>query len=174
MLFWNVLATNTFTGDVGGVKNIGTFAFPKVPTSAYPVGTPDSGYNANWSLMNYSKHCRAAWNYISFTLSQQAQAIMWRVGRTLPVNNTVQVKGANQVEAGILKLAANKSGHTGIGATMSAQEAALQERLLPSLIAGQLSPQDMVQQMQAAARPAAAGPDLEDAAEAAAVQLGAR
>ena len=100
MLFWNVLATNTFTGDVGGVKNIGTFAFPKVPTSAYPVGTPDSGYNANWSLMNYSKHCRAAWNYISFTLSQQAQAIMWRVGRTLPVNNTVQVKGSNQVEGG--------------------------------------------------------------------------
>jgi ABC-type glycerol-3-phosphate transport system substrate-binding protein len=149
MLFWNVLATNTFTQDVGGVKNIGTFAFPKVPTSAYPVGTPDSGYNANWSLMNYSKHCRAAWNYISFTLSQQAQAIMWRVGRTLPVNNTVEVKGANQVEAGILKLAAVKSGHTGIGATMSAQEAALQDRLLPSLIAGQLSPQDMVQQMQA-------------------------
>jgi hypothetical protein len=59
------------------------------------------------------------------------------------------VKGSNKVEAGILALAANKFGHTGIGATMSAQEAALQERLLPSLISGQLSPQDIVQQMQA-------------------------
>jgi ABC-type glycerol-3-phosphate transport system substrate-binding protein len=149
MLFWNVLASNTFGPPVGGITNVGTFAFPKTPTSAYPVGTPDSGYNANWSLMNYSKHCRAAWTYISFTLSQQAQAIMWRVGRTLPVNRFVKVNGANQVEKGILGLAANKYGHTGIGAAMSAQEAALQERLLPSLISGSLSPADMVSQMQA-------------------------
>jgi multiple sugar transport system substrate-binding protein len=149
MLFWNVLASNTFGSPVGGITNIGTFAFPKTPTSAYPVGTPDSGYNANWSLMNYSKHCRAAWTYISFTLSQQAQAIMWRVGRTLPVNRFVKVNGANQVEKGILGLAANTYGHTGIGAAMSAQEAALQERLLPSLISGSLSPADMVSQMQA-------------------------
>jgi ABC-type glycerol-3-phosphate transport system substrate-binding protein len=149
MLFWNVLASNTFGSAVGGISNIGVFAFPKTATSAYPVGTPDSGYNANWSLMNYSKHCRAAWSYISFTLSQEAQAIMWRVGRTLPVNRFVKVKGANKVEAGILALAANKFGHTGIGATMSAQEAALQERLLPGLISGSLSPADMVSQMQA-------------------------
>jgi hypothetical protein len=98
--------------------------------------------------MNYTKHCRVAWNYISFTLSREAQSIMWRVGRTLPVNRFVKVTGANAVENGILKLAANKYGHTGIGATMSAQEAALQERLLPSLIAGTLTPADMVSQMQ--------------------------
>jgi raffinose/stachyose/melibiose transport system substrate-binding protein len=149
MLFWNVLDTSTFGAPVGGVNNVGVFAFPKVPTSVYPAGTPDSGYNANWSLMNYSKNCRAAWNYISFTLSKEAQAIMWRVGRTLPVNRFVKVKGSNPVENGILALAANKYGHTGIGATMSAQEAALQERLLPLLINGSLSPENMVSQMQA-------------------------
>jgi ABC-type glycerol-3-phosphate transport system substrate-binding protein len=149
MLFWNVLDTSTFGSAVGGVGNVGVFAFPRVPTSAYPAGTPDSGYNANWSLMNYSKNCRVAWNYISFTLSKQAQEIMWRVGRTLPVNRLVKVKGSNAVEDGILGLAANKYGHTGIGATMSAQEAALQERLAPLLIAGSLSPADMVSQMQA-------------------------
>jgi ABC-type glycerol-3-phosphate transport system substrate-binding protein len=149
MLFWNVLDTSTFGSAVGGINNVGVFAFPRVPTSAYPVGTPDSGYNANWSLMNYSKNCRAAWNYISFTLGQQAQEIMWKVGRTLPVNQLVKVKGTNPVEDGILGLAANKYGHTGIGATMSAQEAALQERLAPLLIAGSLSPADMVSQMQA-------------------------
>jgi raffinose/stachyose/melibiose transport system substrate-binding protein len=148
MLFWNVLDTSTFGGAVGGVGNIGTFAFPRVPTSAYPVGTPDSGYNANWSLMSYSKHCRAAWNYISFTLSKQAQALMWNVGRTLPVNQLVKVKASNPVEQGILKLAANKFGHTGIGATMSGQEAALQQQLLPLLINGSLSPGEMVSQMQ--------------------------
>jgi ABC-type glycerol-3-phosphate transport system substrate-binding protein len=149
MLFWNVLDTSTFGSAIGGVRNVGTFAFPRVPTSAYPVGTPDSGYNANWSLMNYTKNCRVAWNYISYTLSKEAQAIMWRVGRTLPVNRLVNVKGSNAVEDGILALAANKFGHTGIGATMSAQEAALQERLLPLLISGSLSPEDMVSQMQA-------------------------
>ena len=140
MVFWNVLASNTFGAPVGGISNVGTFAFPRMPTSAYPIGTPDSGYNANWSLMNYSKNCRAAWNYISFTLSKEAQAIMWRVGRTLPVNRFVKVKGSNAVENGILALAANKFGHTGIGATMSAQEAALQERLLPGMVSGSLSP----------------------------------
>lgn len=149
MLFWNVLASSTFGDAVGGVNNVGVFAFPRVPTSAWPVGTPDSGYNANWSLMNYSKNCRAAWTYISFTISKQAQEIMWRVGRTLPVNRLVDVKGTNGVENGILALAKNKFGHTGIGATMSAQEAALQQRLLPLLINGSLSPENMVSQMQA-------------------------
>lgn len=148
MLFWNVLDTSTF-GAAGGVNNIGTFAFPRVPTSAYPVGTPDSGYNANWSLMSYTKHCRVAWNYISFTVSKQAQQIMWNVGRTLPVNQLVKVKASNPVEKGILDLAANKFGHTGIGATMSAQEDALQKQLLPLVISGQLSPENMVSQMQA-------------------------
>jgi ABC-type glycerol-3-phosphate transport system substrate-binding protein len=148
MLFWNVLDSSTFGGAVGGVGNVGTFAFPRVPTSAYPAGTPDSGYNANWSLMSYSKHCRVAWNYISFTLGQQAQQIMWNVGRTLPVNQAVKIKASNGVEKGILALAANKHGHTGIGATMSAQEAALQQQLLPELINGSLSPANMVSQMQ--------------------------
>jgi ABC-type glycerol-3-phosphate transport system substrate-binding protein len=148
MLFWNVLDSSTFGSAVGGVGNIGTFAFPRVPTSAYPQGTPDSGYNANWSMMSYTKNCRAAWNYIAFTLSPQAQQIMWNVGKTLPVNQSVTVKASNGVEKGILALAANKFGHTGIGATMSAQEAALQQQLLPELINGSLSPENMVSQMQ--------------------------
>ena len=64
MVFWNVIDTKELGPAVGGVRNVGTFAFPRVPTSAYPVGTPDSGYNANWSIMNYSKNICAAWKYV--------------------------------------------------------------------------------------------------------------
>ena len=148
MVFWNVIDTKELGPAVGGVRNVGTFAFPRVPTSAYPVGTPDSGYNANWSIMNYSKNICAAWKYVEFSVDRPAQQIMWNIGRTLPINAAVKVKGSNPVENGILKLAANKNGHTGPGATTAAQESSALERQLALLISGSLSPSDLVAQLQ--------------------------
>lgn len=143
MLFWNAIAPSTFTSPA----NIGVFALPKLPQSAYPAGTPDGGYNANWSLMSYSKHCLAAWDYISFNVGPQAQQIMWDVSKTLPVNNAVKLSGGNGIETELLKLATNKYLHTGIGGTMSAAEATLQQQLMPEVISGQLSASQFISQM---------------------------
>jgi raffinose/stachyose/melibiose transport system substrate-binding protein len=148
MVFWNVIDTSELGPAVGGVRNVGTFAFPRVPTSVYPVGTPDSGYNANWSIMNYSKNICTAWKYIEFSVGRRAQQMMWNIGRTLPINGSVKVKGSNPVENGILALAANKRGHTGPGATTSAQESSALERQLALLISGSISPGDLVSQLQ--------------------------
>lgn len=150
MNFNNVLDTTTLGSGIGGIENVGTFAFPKVPTSVYPVGTPDSGYNANWSIMSYTKNLCASWNYVKFWVSQPAQTVLWNVGHTLPINHTVKVKGQNGVENGILALAANKYGHTGPGATTSGQEAGLGGRLFPLLVSGTLSPEDLASQLQSA------------------------
>jgi ABC-type glycerol-3-phosphate transport system substrate-binding protein len=148
MNFNNVLDTTTLGSGIGGIGNVGTFAFPKVPTSVYPIGTPDSGYNANWSIMSYTKNLCASWNYVKFWVSQPAQRVLWNVGHTLPINHAVKVKGRNGVEDGILALAANKYGHTGPGATTSGQEAGLGGRLFPLLVSGSLSPENLASQLQ--------------------------
>jgi ABC-type glycerol-3-phosphate transport system substrate-binding protein len=150
MNFNNVLDTTTLGSGIGGIGNVGTFAFPKVPTSVYPTGTPDSGYNANWSIMSYTKNLCAAWNYVKFWVGQPAQQVLWTVGHTLPVNHAIKLKGRNGVEDGILALAANKYGHTGPGATTSGQEAGLGGRLFPLLISGTLSPGNLASQLQSA------------------------
>ena len=150
MNFNNVLDTSALGTGIGGIGNVGTFAFPKMPTSAYPAGTPDSGYNANWSIMSYTKNLCASWDYVKFWVSAPAQQVLWKVGRTLPVNHSIKVTGSNGVEDGILTLAANKYGHTGPGATTSGQEAGLGGRLFPLLISGTLSPENLASQLQSA------------------------
>ena len=147
MLFYFLQDKSTFSA-IGGASNVGAFPFPRLPTSAYPAGTPDSGYDANWSMSKYTKHCRAAWNYISFFVSPKAQAILYKISGFLPVNNQVTVKASTPLDAQILKMAANKYGHHGIGATMSGQEATLQQQIAPELISGQLSPDSFISQMQ--------------------------
>ena len=131
------------------LPNFGVFAFPKVPTSVYPGGTPDSGYNGNWSIMNYTKVCRTAWNYIAFFDSAQAQNIQWKVAGLLPVNITTKAKATNGLDGGLLALAANKNGHHGVGGTTSSQEGGLLGQLFPELISGAISPQDLASQLQA-------------------------
>jgi ABC-type glycerol-3-phosphate transport system substrate-binding protein len=148
MVFWNVIDTKELGAPVGGVKGVGTFAFPRVPTSVYPAGTPDSGYNANWSIMNYSKNICIAWKYVEFSVGRVAQRLMWNIGRTLTNNGAVKVKGSNPVEKGIQALAANTYGQTGPGATTSAQESSALERQLALLISGSISPGDLVSQLQ--------------------------
>ncbi len=130
------------------LPDFGVFAFPKVPTSVYPVGTPDAGYNANWSIMNYTKVCRTAWNWISFYESVPAQRIQWTVAGLLPVNIKTNAKANNGFDQGLLGLAANKNAHHGVGGTISSQEAGLLGQLFPELISGMLSPDQLAGQMQ--------------------------
>jgi len=143
MMYWSTLPSSTFSD----YKNVGVFAMPKMPTSAYPVGTPAGGYNANWSLMSYSKHCLAAWDWIEFYDSPQAQQILWKVSGTLPVNNAVKTNAPNAYEQDLIELATNKNLHSGIGGTMSASEATLQQALMPTVIDGQLSDSQFISQM---------------------------
>jgi ABC-type glycerol-3-phosphate transport system substrate-binding protein len=149
MLFWNSVAPSSFASVAGGSSNVGAFALPKMPTSVYPVGTTDGGYNANWSLMSYTKHCLAAWDWIKFDVSPKAQQIMWDVSQTIPVNHAVKLTGTKGLLKDLLHLATNKYLHTGIGGTMSAGEATLQQQLFPEIISGQISDSAFISQMAA-------------------------
>lgn len=130
------------------LKNIGVFAFPRLPTSVYPPGTPGAGFNGNWSIMNYTSACQTAWRYIEFFSSPEAQTIQWNVAGLLPVNSRARVRATNGFDRGQLALAANKYGHHGIGATTSAPEATLLGRVFSQLINGSLSADEVADQLQ--------------------------
>jgi ABC-type glycerol-3-phosphate transport system substrate-binding protein len=149
MLFQTALLPNAL-GGIGGPSNVGVFPFPQAPGSKYPVGTPETGYNANWSIMSYTKVCSAAWNYISFYDSPQAQAIQWNVGQTPPVNIDTRIKASSSFQASMLKYIENRYGHYGLGATMSSPEATLLNQLYPELISGAITPEQLVAQEQSA------------------------
>jgi ABC-type glycerol-3-phosphate transport system substrate-binding protein len=144
MWFGSNIAGSAFGSKV---SSFGVFAWPKVPTSVYPVGTPDSGYNGNWSIMNYTKVCRTAWNYVSFYNTVQAQAIQWNVGGILPVNTALKLKGKNGVDTGILGFATNKFGHHGVGGITSTAESTLLQQIFPQLVSGSLSPEQVASQL---------------------------
>lgn len=149
MVFSNVRDSTSLGQSLGGIDNLGVFPFPDVPGSKYPSGTPDSGYNANWSITNFSQSCGVAWQYISFLESVPAQNVLFQVGHTLPNNSSVTATGANAVDDAVLKLATNPNGHRGPGATESAQEQTLDQRLYSQLVSGALSPSGFASQMQA-------------------------
>lgn len=147
MLFSSNLGSASFKGQLP-VSRIGVFAFPHISGAPWPSGTPDSGYNGNWSIMNYTKVCRAAWNYIAFYDTPRSQAIQWKVGGLLPINTAAKVRASNALDGGLLKLAANKYGHHGVGATISSPEAGTLGHLMPELVAGSLAPTQLASQMQ--------------------------
>jgi ABC-type glycerol-3-phosphate transport system substrate-binding protein len=148
MYFGSNLSGSAF-GTPAAIANVGVFAFPKEPTSVYPVGTPDTGYNANWSIMNYTKVCAAAWDYVQFYDGVQAQTIQWKVAGIIPANTAVKAKGTNGVDDTLLALAANKYGHHGPGGTTSAPELTLLGQLIPELISGAITPAQLASQLQA-------------------------
>lgn len=149
MLFGNVRDSTSLGQSLGGIDNVGVFPFPQVPGSQYPAGTPDSGYNANWSITNFSKSCGTAWQYISFLESVPAETVLFQVGHILPNNSAVTASGRNAVDDAVLQLAKNADGHRGPGATESAQEQTLDQRLYSQLVSGALSPSGFASQMQA-------------------------
>ena len=110
--------------------------------------------------MNYTKVCRAAWNYVSFYDSAPAQAIQWNVGHVPPVNITVKLSAANRLDKATLAFVQNQQGHYGIGPTMSSQETTLEQRLYPELVSGALSPSAFISQMQAARQSVPVPPPL--------------
>lgn len=157
MVFWYGLNAATFGS---GTSNVGVFPFPKVPNSAYPAGTPDAGYNANWSIMNYTKVCAAAWDYVSFWDSPQAQQIQWKVAGIIPVNSAVKIKTSNGIDAATVALARNKYAHHGIGELTSTQEVNLLAQLMPELVTGSITPQALATQLQAVRSTVTAPPVL--------------
>ena len=173
MLFWNVLASNTFGAPVGGISNVGTFAFPRMPTSAYPVGTPDSGLQRQLvadelqqelprGLELHLLHPEqgSAGDHVARRPHAPGQPLrqgqgLERGGERHPPPRRQQVRP-----------------HRASARRCPPRRRHCRSACSPALISGPALAADMVPQMQAERDRLAAAPDLEDPAEAAPVHVG--
>lgn len=151
MLYWTNLPGLGLEESLGE-GNVGAFVMPSLPESEYPPGTMDAGPNNGWAITNFRPEvCRAAWEFITYTLSAPAQEVRLRVDGALPNNTEVDSAGSSEiaVDAQVVEWLANPENHTG-PASVSAQEAAVEVKLWPELVAGRKTPQDFATEMQTA------------------------
>jgi ABC-type glycerol-3-phosphate transport system substrate-binding protein len=129
-----------------GKRNVGIFIFPRVPDSKWPPFI-DMGPNAGLGITTWSKHPKEAWEYVSFLLSAHGQDVMWKVGGQLPNNRAVNARSSDPVINQILQTLKNPLNHTAyMGFPLSVL--AINEKLAPQLITGQVSIDSVLQQME--------------------------
>jgi ABC-type glycerol-3-phosphate transport system substrate-binding protein len=128
--------------------SLGVFRMPTLEGSAYTTQPMDIGPSHYYAITGFTENCGVAWDYLSFILSAEAQQIMWDVGGALPNVTTAEVSSTIPVWNEVLGwLRAEGDHHTG-PFQASPQERDLYVRLYPELIAGRMSPTEVVEQLE--------------------------
>jgi multiple sugar transport system substrate-binding protein len=129
-------------------KNLGLFRMPRVPDSAYKEPFMDSGIAAYLSINRKTKSCQAAWRYVAFNVSPEAQVLLWNKGRVVPNHRKIKPNVPKPIYKNYVKWLTSPANHTGIG-SLSSESNAYEYKQANEVIAGRKSLDDFLSELQA-------------------------
>lgn len=131
-----------------GNDAVDVFYPPMLPGSFQTGQMVDFGPNNGWALTKWAQDRDAGILYLRFLLSKDAQQILGDNG-SIPSNTEIVLKGKDPVEDKLLAGFALEGNRTTYMA-MPAPVLAIAERQTPAYVSGELSAQDLMDQLEAA------------------------
>jgi multiple sugar transport system substrate-binding protein len=102
------------TADAIGVENLGVFKMPTLPDSPYTTQPMDAGPNLTLGIMEFTDHCRVAWEYVRFHYAEESQALLTGEGGAYPnVNGLPPIESDIPAEAQVSEWLDNPDNHGG-------------------------------------------------------------
>jgi raffinose/stachyose/melibiose transport system substrate-binding protein len=131
-------------------EDLGVFTLPELDDNrwgGYP--STDAGPNGGWAIANWSEHQDAAWKYISYVLSPEAQEIMWEVGEgaSAPNSTAAAVTSDDPLGQQYLDILAEPENHTTFLSMPNSVQTAHQKAAVP-FISGDISVDDVLEQIE--------------------------
>jgi ABC-type glycerol-3-phosphate transport system substrate-binding protein len=129
-----------------GKSNVGVMRTPRLPESAYKGQYLDSGSNFDWAITRFSKHCRAAFAYLSFLYTNKAQKLLWELGQLPPNVTTLRITSPDPPTNQLLNWLTNPVNHLG-PIPSDQQQVGTALKRWPQLVTGDLSIPSFVEEM---------------------------
>jgi ABC-type glycerol-3-phosphate transport system substrate-binding protein len=129
-----------------GTATVGVFPVPRLPNSLYPPFI-DAGPSTGFGITKWAPDKTAAWDYIQWMESKQAQDLAWKVAQYIPNNAQAVTPSTNAAEATILKDLKNPLNRT-VYLGFPVSVLAINERYAGEMITGQTSISSVLNQME--------------------------
>ena len=125
------------TADAIGVDNLGVFKMPTLPDSPYTSQPMDAGPNLTLGIMDFTDHCRVAWEYVKFHYTEENQALLTGAGGAYPnLNGLPPIDSEIPAEAQVLEWLNNPDNHGGFSPGVGGPTDPINRRLTEWLSGG--------------------------------------
>ncbi len=138
-----------FSKDAIGTKNLGAMLPPLAPNSLMKQQEFDYGPAISWSIAKWSKNADAAYKYLSYLGTTQAQVMVYKGSGAFPNNSQAKVSTTNPVGNEILGWVRNKPTYVGQVTLIRANVEATFDKIVPEVLTKQLALKDALSQIQA-------------------------
>lgn len=157
--WWDVQDFRKNKKELGKVKpeDLSGFLTPALPDSPYKDGYLYLAPNLGWSMAQWTKAPREAWEWMKFTTGAESQEYSWTNGGQVPNNRAVKATSDYPAQSVVLDALRDKPAHMGPfaqgGGIRTTEANDLMVKLAAEVMAGRTKPKDMLEQIAAVNEP---------------------
>lgn len=131
----------------GDAETVDVFLPPQLEEAAWPYPSTDAGPTNGIAITKWSENADAAWEYVRYRLSAEAQLVIWELAAEYPSNNTVEITADYPPYQNYLDILALEDNHTLFLGLPVAVTQVLYQQSQP-LISGDLPVPDLLEQLE--------------------------